>query len=137
MAHEHIVYMMLAESAANLRDAPALRRYASILETLTLRDDHKPYLAIAHRAWGIACTLDGKYDDAEARLSQALALFRELEAPWQIGRTYYEMGQLDLARSERATAQHHFLEAVSHFETMKAVPDADRVRAALAEIGEM
>lgn len=51
MAHKHIVYMMLAESAAQLRDAEALTSYSSLLEELAVRDDHKPYLAVAHRSW--------------------------------------------------------------------------------------
>lgn len=135
MAHEHIIYMMLAESAAHLEDSTALRRYASQLETLALRDDHRPYLAIAHRAWGIACTLDGEYEDAASRLAQALELFGELESPWQLGRTQYEMAQLAVARSDPERARAHFAAALAQFETMKAMPDVERTRAAMEGIG--
>lgn len=128
MAHQHIVYMMLAEAAAHLGDVTALRGYASKLEKLAVQDDHQPYLAIAHRAWGIACRLGGDYDDAEARFRKALELFEKLESRWQIGRTLYEMAKLDLARSDQAQAHEHFSRALEEFELMEAMPDVERTR---------
>jgi tetratricopeptide (TPR) repeat protein len=135
MAHEHIVAMMLAEAAAQLEDASALRRYGSLLETLTLRDGHQPYLAVAHRAWGIACTLDGEYGEAEARFNQALDLFTELDFPWQLGRTRTEMARLAEARSQPERARHHLEAALSQFESLGAKPELEQTRAALEAIG--
>jgi tetratricopeptide (TPR) repeat protein len=134
MAHKHIVYMMLADAAAQLRDAAALQRYSSLLEELAARDGHQPYLAVAHRAWGIAHRLDGAYDEAEARLGQALALFEELEAGWQIGRTLVEIGELALAQSDQARANEYFSRALTAFESLEARPDAERVRVALGAL---
>jgi tetratricopeptide (TPR) repeat protein len=131
MAHRHIIYMMLADAAAQLRDAAALKRYASLLEELAARDAHQPYLAIAHRACGIAHRLDGEYAQAEGRLAQALVLFEELETHWQIGRTLVEIAELALAQSDRASARDHFSRAVTEFESLKALPDLQRTRAAL------
>lgn len=135
MAHKHIVYMMLAESAAQLRDGDALIRYSSLLEELAARDDHQPYLAIAHRSWGIAHRLNGEYDEAGARLRKALALFNELEAHWQIGRTHVEIAELALAQSDTAGARDQFSQALSEFETIRAKPDMERTRAALEAVG--
>jgi len=126
--------MMLAESAAQLGDVPALRRYAAMLESLAAQDDHRPYQAIAHRAWGIACRLEGEHTEAEMRLNQALELFETLEAPWQIGRTLCEMAELDLARSDPTAARDHFSRALRQFETMGAKPDIERTQAALAAL---
>jgi hypothetical protein len=50
MAHEHIVYMMLTDSAAHSGDESSVRKYAPLLEELATRDNHRPYMAIAHRA---------------------------------------------------------------------------------------
>jgi hypothetical protein len=50
MAHKHIIFMMLTDSPAQLRDRVTLGFYAAKLEELALRDDHCPYLAVAHRA---------------------------------------------------------------------------------------
>ena len=131
MAHEHIVYMMLADAAAHLGDVAALRRFASKLETLAIQDDHQPYLAIANRAWGIACRVDGEYADAEARFMKALELFDKLDSRWQMGCTLYEMAKVHLARSDQAQAHEHFSRALKEFEIMGAMPDVERTRTAL------
>jgi tetratricopeptide (TPR) repeat protein len=134
MAHQHIVYMMLAEAATQLDDVAALRRYAAQLEKLAVQDDHQPYLAIAHRAWGVACRLDGEYVDAADRLQKALALFEQLETRWQIGRTLCEIAQLNLAQSNPAGAMEHYSRALVEYEALGAKPEIRRTEEALGTI---
>lgn len=134
MAHRHIVHMMLADSAAQLRDSAALQQYSSLLEELAVRDGHQPYLAVAHRSWGVAHRLDGEYAKADARLKQALAIFDELEAHWQIGRTLVELAELALAQVDEDGARGHYARALMEFELMKAMPDVERTRTALAAL---
>ena len=66
------------------------------LEKLASRDNHRLYLAIAHRALGVGHRLAGEHAAAETRLKQALELFTKLGARWQIGRTLFELGELNL-----------------------------------------
>jgi tetratricopeptide (TPR) repeat protein len=134
MAHEHIVYMMLVDSAALVRDESTILRYAPLLEDLATRDDHHPYLAIAHRAWGIAHRLAGDYEVAEARLKNAIELFRTLDTHWQIGRTLYELGELEHARSNTDLARDYFIEALETFEELKAMPDVARVSSSVKQL---
>jgi tetratricopeptide (TPR) repeat protein len=134
MAHEHIVYMMLTDSAAQLGDAEAIERYASLLEPIAERDDHQPYLAVVHRARGIALRLRGEHDEAEMQLSMAAKLFGEFNASWQLGRTYCELAALELARSDHSKAQEHYARALSEFESVQAMPDLKRTRLALDSI---
>ena len=134
MAHEHIVYMMLVDSAARVGDEAGIRRNVPQLEELAARDDHQPYLAVAHRAWGIAHRLAGEYSEAEVRLNQALDLFNELEIRWQVGRTLFELGELALARSEPEAAGDFFSRAMDAFEEMGAAPDATRTNAMLESL---
>ena len=131
MAHKHIVYMMLADLAGQLRDAVALPRYSSLVEELAIRDSHQTYLAVAHRSWGIAHRLNKEYAEADARLAQALALFDELQARWQIGRTLVEIAELAMAQSDKPGARDHYTRALTEFDSIKAMPDAERTRAAL------
>lgn len=134
MAHEHAVYMTLVEAAGLTADEAALRQYAPRLEELARRDGHQPYLAIAHRGWGVAHRLAGEHAEAEARLNEALEVFQGLQAAWQVGRTLRELAELDLARSDGAAARQHLGQALSAFEAMGAIPDAERTRRALAEV---
>ena len=123
--------MTLVDTAAQQHDAAAIRQYAPRLEELAARDGHKLYLAIAHRAWGVAHRLEGEYAAAEARFNQALELFEEMETRWQIGRTLAEMGELALARSKPSAARDFYSRALAAFEGLQAAPDEERTRVAL------
>lgn len=135
MAHDHEMHMTLADTAVELRDAAALRKYAPLLEELAVRDGHRLYLAIAHRACGVAHRLAGEHAEAEMRLKHALELFDILETRWQAGRTLVELGELGLARSDSGAARDYFSQALAAFEDMRAAPDAARTRALLQSLG--
>jgi hypothetical protein len=131
MAHDHHLYMLLADTAAQRRDENALRQYSPRLEELAIRDSHPLYLGIAHRTWGVAHRLADEHNEAAVRLTQALGLFRGLGTRWQIGRTLFELGELDFARGDKDSARNHFSLALEAFEAMKAMPDVERTGAAL------
>lgn len=128
MAHDHDLYMTLTDTAARMRDAEAIRRYAPRFEELARRDNHELYLAVAHRAWGIAHLLADDYDQAEARLKHALDIFSALGTRWQLGRTLAELGELEQARQNPAAARAYFARALNEFDELHAAPDAARVK---------
>lgn len=134
MAHKHIVYMMLTDSAVRARDESAIRQFAAPLEELAIRDDHRPYQAVAHRAWGVAHRLASEHGEAERRLKQALETFEEVGFSWQIGRTLVELAELETARGEASRAAEHLQRAQALFEELQAEPDAEGTRLALAAI---
>ena len=134
MAHEHNMYMLLVDNAVQSQDANTLQQYLPLLEELAVRDEHRLYLAVAHRAWGVAHRLAGDYSEAKTRLNQAMELFGELGTQWQIGRTHIEMAEVDLLQSDQAGARNHYKQALSAFEALKAMPDVERVRLALNEL---
>ena len=131
MAHKHIVYMMLADAAAQLRDSAALAKYTPLLEELAEQDGHQAYLAVAHRAWGVAHRLVGEFAAAEERLQQALNIFEEREAQWQVGRTLVELAELALAEDDEVGARNHYARALDAFELLGAKPEVERTRTAL------
>jgi len=132
---EHDLYAMCADAAAQQRLPADLQKYAPLAEATAMRIDHKPHMAIAHRAWGVAHMLAGEYPQAEARFKQALAIFTDYQAPWQIGRTLFEMGELARAQSQQEQARDYFTRALSAFEELRAAPYAARTRAALENLG--
>jgi tetratricopeptide (TPR) repeat protein len=129
---EHDLYSMLADAAAQRRDEDALQKYAPLAEEFASRYDHKLYQAIAHRAWGVSHRLADQYTEARTRLQRALELFQQLDTRWQIGRTYFELGELDLSNAEDKSAQEQFSRALSAFEVMGALPDVVRTREKMA-----
>lgn len=134
MAHDHEIYMTLADTAVEVRDVDALRKYAPPLENLASRDNHRLYLAIAHRALGVEHRLAGEHALAETRLRQALELFTRLGTRWQIGRTLFELAELNLPHS-RPKAREYYSQALGAFEEIDAAPNAERARQALNSVG--
>ena len=122
--------MILTDTAVELRDAEALRKYAPQLERIAERDNHRLYLAIAQRALGVGHRLAGEHAAAETRLGEALALFTQLGTRWQIGRTLFELGELHLAHAP-AKAREYYSQSLGAFEEIQAVPNIGRTRAAL------
>lgn len=129
--HDNELYAMFADLAVRQGDESALRQYAPLAEETASRDGHILHQASAHRAWGVLHRLQGEHAAAEARLNQALELFRGLGTRWQIGRTLYELGDLAQAQADPISARDYFSHAMASFEEMKAVPDMARTRAAL------
>jgi len=130
MAHDHEIYMILTDTAVELRDAEALRTYAPQLERIAGRDNHSLYLAVALRALGVGHHLAGERAEAETRLGEALALFTKVGAGWQIGRTQFALGELHRDHSP-AKAREFYLRALGSFEEIQAAPDMERTRAVL------
>ena len=130
MAHDHEIYMILADTAMELRDLDALQKYAPALEKLASRDNHRLYLAIAGRALGVGYRLAAEHAEAENHLRQALGLFTKAGARWQIGRTLFELGENHLSQSSEK-AREYYSQALGAFEEMQAIPHAERTRMAL------
>jgi DNA-binding SARP family transcriptional activator len=132
MIGDHELYSLLADAAAQQRDEAALQKYAPLAEEFASRYDHKLYRAIAHRAWGVSHRLAGQYAESQIRFDQALEIFQQMTARWQIGRTLFELGELAIARADNAAAREHFSRGLTAFEGIGALPDATRVRERLA-----
>ena len=131
MAHEHIVYMMLVDSAATAGDLPGLERFVPELKALAERDQHAPYRAVALRAEGVAHRLRGDVASAEAALLAALDIFETTGMDWQAGRTLTELGLLETSRSEQEAADVYYNRALDVFERIHARPAFDRARDAM------
>lgn len=131
MAHTHIVYMMLVDSAVRVHDLPTIRKYAPLLEELAIRDNHQPYLAVCHRAFGLLHRLSNEFEQAEIRLQKALGIFERIGANWQSGRTLFELGALADQRGNDELAKELYNNAVNRFEELIAVPDIELAREGL------
>ena len=131
---DHDLIIMLTDISAEHDDLEYLNEYAPQAEDLAKQLDHPLYQAISHRALGVANRLKSEYKQAENRLTKALEIFEELDTNWQLGRTYYEFGQLFAAQDKPTEAKKNFEQATQRFENMGAIPDLERTQAALKAI---
>jgi len=134
---DHDLYAMLVDVAAQQRLQADLQKYAPLAEETAMLIDHKLHLAIAQRAWGVAHTLAGEYAQADRRLQQALEIFTAYPAPWQIGRTHFEMGELARAQGKTEQARDSYSRALEGFEELRAAPYARRTRLALENLRQV
>lgn len=125
---------MLVDAAAQQRDLAALQKYGPRAEETAAQIGHRLFMAIAYRASGVAHTLAGEYTQAEASFQRALELFTSYPAPWQIGRTLFEMGELARLQMQTEQARDYFSQALGLFEELHAAPYAARTRAALENL---
>ncbi len=132
IAHDHDLYVMLTDLAAQQRDLGAIREYAPKAQQLAERDNHQLYLAIIHRAMGVGHRLAREYDSAAVRLSQALEIFDSLGTRWQIGRTFAEYSELEQSRQNDAAARDYQSRALHEFESLHAGPDMAQIKARVA-----
>lgn len=131
---DHEVYNLLADTAAKQSDETALQKYAPLAEEAAIRYNHRLNQAIAHRAWGVAHRLAGRYTESQIRFEKALEIFQELNTQWQIGRTLFELGELAVAQKDITTAHDNFTRALKYFAVIREMPDTERTRAALEKL---
>ncbi len=124
MAHDHHVYMLLTEAAAQQRSPAAL----------AARDGHRLYGAIAARAQGVAARLAGDHAAAQAHLGRASDAFAALGTRWQHARTLTEQAELAAAMGQAAQARTLYAQARAAFEALQAQPDLERTQSALAAL---
>lgn len=135
MAADLDMYIMAADSAARAHDEVGLGSYLAIAEESAARANHNLYVAVARRARGVSHRLAGELDQATDQLAQAAEEFRAMDTPWQIGRTLLELGEVEQHRGNNDSARGHYSEALTAFEGLGAVPDAERARSALDSLG--
>lgn len=126
--HEHDLYAIMVDIAAQQRDLAAIGKYAPLAEQFAAREQHQLYLAVIHRARGVAHRLAGEYADAASRFSQALEILNGLGTRWQLGRTLVEFGELEEVRRDHAGAREYFSRALVEFEALRATPAAAATR---------
>jgi tetratricopeptide (TPR) repeat protein len=125
---EFNLYALLIDAAAQQRNLETLRQYIAPAEESALRNDHRLYIGVAYRAKGVMYRLMDDYRQAGFWLAKALEVFQQLDTRWQIGRTFYELGELAHFRDNTATAYSHYSNALANFEALGAVLDAERTR---------
>lgn len=126
---------MLVDIAAEHREVETLKKYLVMLEDGLDRINNRYYQGILFRSAGVLHTLQDEYGLAEEKLKEALGVFKDLNAPWQIGRTYYELGQLAGVQGEGKVAREHYENGLTSFEKMGAKPYMEKTRAAVESLG--
>lgn len=125
---DHDLYAALVDIAVRERNEVQIRRYAPLAEETATRYGHRLYQAIASRAEGVLHLIDKEPKLAQAKLEGALEIFTELEAQWQIGRTYFELFGLAKSSGEKEKAKRYLSLSQSAFEKAGAVFEIELIK---------
>jgi hypothetical protein len=125
----------LAELAARTGDTELYGRFGAQALELGWRSGARKALAQATRARAIVALAEGRWDDALADAQSALTRYRELGTAWEEARSRYVLASLYRRRADPdddARARDELTQALTLFESLRAVRDIARARAALA-----
>jgi len=120
---DHDIYAALVDTAARSRNREVLLQIAPAAEETARHYEHRLYLGIAQRAWGVLHMLDGAADKATERFEEARRLFNDLGVRWQLGRTYFHLGELAAGSGRVVEAVQALDEARRLFEEAQAPAD--------------
>ncbi|HEX8033645.1 MAG TPA: hypothetical protein VF510_07345, partial [Ktedonobacterales bacterium] len=125
----------LAELGARGGDHDFYERFGPQALELGWRSGSRKALAQATRARGIMAIAERAWDDAQCDLESALKRYQDLGTTWEEGRTHYALASYYRHRAsagDDALAEQELARALELFESLHAVRDIARARAALA-----
>ena len=125
----------LAELGARSGDRAFYERFGAQAQELGWRSGARKALAQAVRARGIVAVADARWEDALGDFDSALTRYAELGTAWEEARTRYALAGCYRRRNasgDEALAQEELARALRLFESLHAVRDLARTKAALA-----
>lgn len=125
---------MLVDTAVLQDDNDVLEEYAPQLLERSESLEHKLFQAIAFRSLGVLHRLKGEYKLAKEQFEKSLEIFNALDTQWQLGRTYFELGELARLQENSESASDCYSLAIKSYEMMEAVPFIQQARTALESL---
>ena len=124
------------EVALALADTATARAIAS--ELAEIAAGHKsPALQAAAEAGAAAVALaDGEIGAAESAAKRARRIYKETDLTYEAARASLLLGEIYRAEGDTEGAQYEISSALSTFERIGAIPDADRARALLGTLAQ-
>ncbi len=125
----------LSELGARTGDRELYERFAAQALEIGWRSGARKALSQTLRARGMVAIADGAWEDGLADLYNALMRYQELGTRWEEARTRYALAGLYRRRGaigDEALAREELAQAQALFESLRAVRDTARARAALA-----
>jgi class 3 adenylate cyclase len=116
------------EAALALGDIDTGRAAAAELAEIAASHKSPALVATAEASAAAVGLIDGDLPSAEASAKRASRLYKETDLPYEAARVSLTLGQIYEAEGDTEAAQFEISSALSAFERMGAVPDADRAR---------
>jgi class 3 adenylate cyclase len=122
------------EVALTMGDVETARSAASELADIAASSSSPALQAMADASLAAVRFTDGELAEAEQAAKRACRLFKEADLSYEAARTSLLLGQIYGAQGDAEAAQFEISSALSTFERIGAMPEAERARSRLAAV---
>lgn len=129
---DHDLLLVLAEGYVGTGHAVRADEVITHGVQQAMTQNNRLALADWKRLQGALRTEQGRWEEAEGALEEALSLASAMPYPYATARASYEWGRLRARQGELGEARGRLQEALAIFQMLGARPDADRTERALA-----
>lgn len=126
----------LAEIHVTQNGHEQAREYLELAHGRLKEEMHLPLSGLVQRLTGKLEAASGRLEEAKQHIAQSISIFTTTEIPYELGKSYYEMGVLLKKLQEPKGAESNLLQAEAVFEKLGAHPDLDLARNAAISIND-
>jgi hydrogenase-4 transcriptional activator len=112
------------------------REYLELAQGRLKEEMYLPVSGLIQRLTGQLEAASGRLAEARQHIAQSISIFTTTEIPYDLARSYYEMGILLKKFRDFSGAESNLLEAQSIFSRLGADPDVEVTRKALASVAD-
>lgn len=125
----------LAEALVGLGELDRARALVDEYEAVAVRLDRPSGLAVSARVRGLVLSASGSHVEAVDVLRSGLSQHERVRLPFELGRAYLALGQIERRQRHKKLAQDALLRAEAQFVALGARLWVDRTRAEQARLG--
>ena len=126
----------LAECHLSQGGVDQAREYLELAQGRLKEESYLPVSGLIQRLTGQIQAASGRLPEARQHIAQSISVFTTTEIPYDLARSYYEMGVLLKKSRDIKGAEANLKHAFEIFEKLGTEPDLDLTRKALASIGQ-
>ncbi|MFP5260324.1 MAG: sigma 54-interacting transcriptional regulator [Blastocatellia bacterium] len=110
------------------------REYLELAQGRLKEEMYLPVSGLIQRLTGQLESADGRLAEARQHIAQSVSVFMTTEIPYELAKSYFEMGVLLKKARDLKGAESNLLQAKAIFEKLGAEPDIDQARKALSSV---
>src|SRR5262249_45581410 len=127
-----LAMMALAEFHLSQGGLDQAREYLELAQGRVKEETYLPISGLTQRLTGQLEAASGRFAEARQHIAQSISIFATTEIPYDLARSYYEMGVLLKRARDLKTGESNLRQALAIFERLGADPDVELTRRALS-----
>jgi len=133
-----LAMVALAEFHLSQGGVDQAREYLELAQGRLKEETYLPVSGLIQRLTGELEAASGRFAEARQHIAQSISIFTTTEIPYDLARSYFEMGLLLKKSRDLKGAEANLRQSLAIFEKLKAAPNIEAARKALGsmDVGE-